>query len=234
MNFLKNLLSKDREAGNEKPVSSTSQHYAQKGRENLDLSWTILNSTDNWRVEKTTADGITVYSKHLPGVGKIFKLSSEIDYPPKELLNVICRNAENIPKWNPSVIESRVIEKVDEHTEVHYQAVGIASGLLSGRDFVNIRRLGMKDGAYISSGVSTEHPAAPPLRKYIRAENGPNCWVFRPIPGKTDRCNFEFLSNINLKGWLPQYLVDSAMSSGMVDTVKYIREYVHKMKQQED
>ncbi|XP_069684700.1 steroidogenic acute regulatory protein, mitochondrial-like isoform X2 [Periplaneta americana] len=199
MNFLKNLLSKDREAGNEKPVSSTSQHYAQKGRENLDLSWTILNSTDNWRVEKTTADGITVYSKHLPGVGKIFKLS-----------------------------------KVDEHTEVHYQAVGIASGLLSGRDFVNIRRLGMKDGAYISSGVSTEHPAAPPLRKYIRAENGPNCWVFRPIPGKTDRCNFEFLSNINLKGWLPQYLVDSAMSSGMVDTVKYIREYVHKMKQQED
>jgi hypothetical protein len=48
--------------------------YKREGQEALEVSWRILNSPD-WRLEKQTAEGDTTYSKMMPRVGKVFKLT---------------------------------------------------------------------------------------------------------------------------------------------------------------
>jgi hypothetical protein len=48
--------------------------YRQEGQDVLEASWRILNSP-NWKLEKETADGDKVYSKKMPGVGKVLKLT---------------------------------------------------------------------------------------------------------------------------------------------------------------
>jgi hypothetical protein len=48
--------------------------YRQEGQDVLEVSWRIINSSD-WKLEKETADGDKVYSKKMPGVGKVLKLT---------------------------------------------------------------------------------------------------------------------------------------------------------------
>lgn len=47
---------------------------------------------------------------------------------------------EKIPKWNPTVMESKILKKIDSHTDIVYQvsAPG-AGGLVASRDFVCLR-----------------------------------------------------------------------------------------------
>lgn len=68
---------------------------------------------------------------------------------------------------------------------------------------------------------------------YDRGENGPTCWVMRPILGDEDQCVFQWLLNVNLKGWLPNSIVQSALTTTMLDYVKYLRHYIEKLKQED-
>ena len=60
-------------------------------------------------------------------------------------------------------------QMIDEHTDISYQ-VGKegGGGIVSSRDFVVLRHWGMKDGCYVSAGVSVSHPTVPPVKKYVR------------------------------------------------------------------
>lgn len=44
-----------------------------KAKENLEIAWKLLNSPD-WRVDKESQTGDTIYSKQIPHIGKVFKL----------------------------------------------------------------------------------------------------------------------------------------------------------------
>jgi hypothetical protein len=48
--------------------------YRQEGQDVLEVSWRIIHSSD-WKLEKETPDGDKVYSKKMPGVGKVLKLT---------------------------------------------------------------------------------------------------------------------------------------------------------------
>jgi hypothetical protein len=51
--------------------------YRQEGQEVLEVSWRILNSPD-WKLEKETPEGDTVYSKKMPLAQKVLKLTVSI------------------------------------------------------------------------------------------------------------------------------------------------------------
>jgi hypothetical protein len=51
--------------------------YRREGQEVLEVSWRILNSPD-WKLEKETPEGDAVYSKKMPVVGKVLKLTVSI------------------------------------------------------------------------------------------------------------------------------------------------------------
>lgn len=47
---------------------------------------------------------------------------------------------EDVPKWNPTLLESKIVHKIDYFTDISYQAsVGGGGGLVKSRDFVNLR-----------------------------------------------------------------------------------------------
>ncbi|KAJ9595086.1 hypothetical protein L9F63_013612, partial [Diploptera punctata] len=167
-------------------ASSQIAKYKREGQEVLEVSWKIINSPD-WKLEKQTLEGDTIYSKELPHGMKVLKLTFIVDFSPRLLLEELFHRVGNIPKWNPTVLETRIVQVIDEHTDICYQvAKEGGGGIVSSRDFVILRHWGMKEGSYVSAGVSVLHPDIPPVKKYVRGENGPTCWVIRPVAENTE------------------------------------------------
>lgn len=60
-------------------------------------------------------------------------------------------------------------------------------------------------------------------------ENLISCWAMREIPAQTDWCIFEWIICLDLKGYIPRYVLDTAYTSLMQEYMTYLREYVVKM-----
>ncbi|KAJ8306906.1 hypothetical protein KUTeg_014990 [Tegillarca granosa] len=115
---------------------------------------------------------------------------------------IINMNAENIyrelvenlseqPTWNPTVTECRTLQTVDENTDIVYNiAAEAVGGMVSARDFVNVRRWGIRDGIYMSSGCACTHPDMPPQKKYVRGENGAGGFIMFPLPEDPNKSVF--------------------------------------------
>ncbi|XP_075167919.1 steroidogenic acute regulatory protein-like [Haematobia irritans] len=80
-----------------------------------------LLCADDWQVEKITKSGETISSLYREGYGKIYKLTCSLKYPAKALCSEIYDNIEEVPKWNPTMLESKVIKAV---MAAHTIAVG--------------------------------------------------------------------------------------------------------------
>ena len=94
-----------------------------------------LIDSDGWAKEGGTDEvqGI-VYSKSTKDYGKVFKLIAEIDVDALTYYNDIIEKAADIPSWNPTVLEVRTLEMVDDNTEVTYNiAAEGAGGMVSSR-----------------------------------------------------------------------------------------------------
>lgn len=102
------------------------------------LAYELLESTA-WKVEKVTASKDIIYTTD-KSFGKVYKLKAKVDYSPKKLLTELFYNIENIPEWNSTILESRIIRKIDEHTDISYSvSTSGGGGLIKSRDFVNLR-----------------------------------------------------------------------------------------------
>ncbi|EDS43690.1 Start1 [Culex quinquefasciatus] len=64
---------------------------------------------------------------------------------------------------------------------------------------------------YVSAAISIEYPGAPVTTKYIRGENKVSCWAMREIENQKDYCIFEWLLCLDLKGYIPRYVLDTFM-----------------------
>lgn len=45
----------------------------------------------------------------------------------------------------------------------------------------------------------------------------------RPVPGEPDECIFQWLLDTDLKGWIPQSVIDAALSGAQFDYIESIR-----------
>ncbi|GLV39631.1 Start1 [Carabus blaptoides fortunei] len=205
--------------------------YKKRGVKIMEDAWRTLNHPD-WKMEKQSAEGDTVETMVVPKVGKLFRLTGVVNVPPRYLLDELFYRVEELPKWNSAVRESRKLHVIDEYTDITYQVSPEGSGgIISCRDFINLRHWGIVDCCYVSASVSIEHPDAPKNNKYIRGENGIGCWVMRPINDEPYKCVFQWLLNTNLKGWIPQKLLETALTSVMFDYLNDLRQYAAYLKQ---
>ena len=123
-----------------------------------------------------------------------------MDISPRQLLEELFYKIEQVPAWNPTLTDCRLIQPIDEHTDISYQVCAEAGGgAVSTRDFVNLRHWAVVDGVYISAGGSIKHPAMPPQPKKVRGENGPGCWAMRPVESDPHKCLFQWLLDTDLK-----------------------------------
>jgi len=211
--------------------SWTENEFKRRAEEALVQAWKLLNSEDGWKQEQLLDNGDEVLSKY-KGSKKLFKLTGIVELPPKLLLEELYYGIESVPSWNPTLDECKTIQPIDSHCDVSYQvAAEAAGGVVSTRDFVNLRSWRRMDcGTFVCSGVSVKHPAMPPQPKRVRGENGPTCWAMRAIPGCPDRCRFQWLLDTDLKGWIPQYVIDSALSRAQLDYIQHIRKHSETLK----
>ncbi|KFM60499.1 Steroidogenic acute regulatory protein, mitochondrial, partial [Stegodyphus mimosarum] len=200
------------------------QEYRRLAEDALQKAVSIIES-DGWHKEKVDGDDI-IYSKVVPAYGKVFKFEGFLPISPKKVIDELYFKGEEMHKWNPTVKKVRVIQKIDDHMDIaHVIATEGASGLVSSRDFVNLRVWKKEDSAYVHGSVATTHPDVPVVAKYVRGEQGPCAYVLTPANENGQKCKLKWLLNTNLKGWIPQYLIDQAMSAVMLEYVQSLRRH---------
>lgn len=109
------------------------------GLECIRRSYDLLICPD-WKFEKQTNRGDKIYSSQREGLGKVYRLTATVNYSASALIYEMFTKVEDVPKWNPSLLESKVVHKIDYFTDISYQAsAGAGGGLVKSRDFVNLR-----------------------------------------------------------------------------------------------
>lgn len=194
--------------------------------------WDMLHM-DGWKLEagKNLQTGI-IHGQYIKKYGKkVFRLQGILPLPPKECWAEMVAGLNDSPRWNPTVIESRSLQSIDDTTEVTYNiAAEAAGGLVSARDFVSIRHWTQKEGVYLSIGVGCKHPDMPVQKKYVRGENGPGGWSFQEVEGEPGHTLYTWIVNSNLKGWLLQAAIDQAMSGVLLEYFKLLLNHIEEYK----
>lgn len=215
-----------------KPFSVQEAEYKKQAEECLQNAWTTLNTTD-WKLEKKLDNGDIVHVKTVKGK-KLFKLTGFVDISPALLLEDLFYRGELIPTWNPTLADSKTVQPIDEYTDISYQVCAEAGGgVVSVRDFVNLRHWALVDGVYVSAGKSVQHPAMPPQKQKVRGENGPGCFAMRPAGPEGDKCLFQWLLDTDLKGWIPQAIIDKALTGAQLDYIENVRRRAVSLKTEE-
>merc|ERR1712038_493118 len=178
--------------------------------------------------------GGVVRSKKMKGKGKCFRLTAVIDHTPEDVFDILVPGIVDWPKWNPTILECRHIADVNDNTKISYSlSAPQAGGLVASRDFVNIVHWKKRNDVMMSASCHVTHPDVPVYKGIVRGENNPACYCFAPVPGRPDQCEFTTILNSDLKGWIPQFLIDQAMSGFLHEYLGYLTSTLDERKNTE-
>ncbi|NXD31352.1 STAR3 protein, partial [Spelaeornis formosus] len=192
----------DEEGVGRKALTTQEKEYVRQGKEAMEVVDQILAQEENWKFEKNNASdfGDVVYTFEIPFHGKTFILKSFLQCSPEMVYQEVILQPEKMILWNRTVAACQILQRIEDNTIVSYDvAAGAAGGVVSPRDFVNVRRIERRRDRYVSSGMSTTHSLKPPLSKYVRGENGPGGFIVLKCPSNTKVCTFIWILNTDLK-----------------------------------
>jgi hypothetical protein len=106
-----------------------------------------------------------------------------------------------------------VLEDIDRFTDITYSvSAAQARGLVSPRDFVCVRQWLKRDGNMVIAQTVTEHPKRLASDgATVRGDLGPGGYVLLSVPGQPNVTNLVWIFNVDLKGWIPRYVVEQTM-----------------------
>ncbi|EMP33827.1 StAR-related lipid transfer protein 3 [Chelonia mydas] len=175
--------------------------------------------------------GDVVYTIEIPFHGKTFILKAFMQCSAETVYQEVILQPERMILWNKTVAACQILQRVEDNTIVSYDvAAGAAGGVVSPRDFVNVRRIERRRDRYISSGMSTTHGLKPPLSKYVRGENGPGGFIVLKCASNPKVCTFLWILNTDLKGRLPRYLIHQSLAATMFEFAFHLRQRVSEEK----
>uniref|UniRef100_A0A3B4BSC7 StAR-related lipid transfer protein 3 n=1 Tax=Pygocentrus nattereri TaxID=42514 RepID=A0A3B4BSC7_PYGNA len=210
-------------------VSSACQEkeFVRQGREAMAVVEQILSQEENWKFEKNNDIGDFVYTLEIPFHGKTFILKALLQCAAELVYQEVILQPEKMVQWNRTVSACQILQRVDDNTLVSYDvSAGAAGGVVSPRDFVNVRRVERKKDRYISAGMSTNHSAKPPHCRYVRGENGPGGFVVLKSSSNPSVCTFIWVLNTDLKGRLPRYLIHQSLAATMFEFMAHLRQRI--------
>uniref|UniRef100_A0ABI7ZNQ0 StAR related lipid transfer domain containing 3 n=1 Tax=Felis catus TaxID=9685 RepID=A0ABI7ZNQ0_FELCA len=193
-----------------KIFSAQEREYVHQGKEAMAVVDQILAQEENWKFEKNNEYGDTVYTIEVPFHGKTFILKTFLPCPAELVYQEVILQPERMVLWNKTVTACQILQRVEDNTLISYDvSSGAAGGVVSPRDFVNVRRIERRRDRYLSSGIATTHCAKPPTHKYVRGENGPGGFIVLKSASNPRVCTFIWILNTDLKvgllrpqGWL--------------------------------
>ncbi|XP_053553993.1 stAR-related lipid transfer protein 3 [Bombina bombina] len=219
--------SDDEDAAGRKAVTAQEREYVRQGKEALELVEQIMRQENSWKFEKSNDSGDVVYTLDIPFHGKTFILKTLIQCPAEIVYQEVILQPEKMVLWNRTIALCQVLQRVDDNTLVSYDvSAGAAGGVVSPRDFVNVRRIERRKDRYISVGIATTHSARPPLTKYVRGENGPGGFIVLKSSRNPSVCTFIWILNTDLKGRVPRYLVHQSLAATMFEFCSHLRKRV--------
>ncbi|XP_045508180.1 steroidogenic acute regulatory protein-like [Colias croceus] len=215
--------------------------YKRLADESMAHAWRVVNAA-NWKLEKRGSQkGDIVESTQTEQFGKVYRFTGIVDCPAKFLYSEFKDNITRLPEWNPTILKSELIKEIGPGVDLSYQVTaGGGRGIISPRDFVILRRMAAlsREGrptddepyCYISSGVSVAVPGYPPHTDMVRGHNKVGCWCLKPKSvqtpnGKVEQTVFQWLMCCDLKGKIPQFVLDAAFATVMLDYIVHVRKY---------
>ncbi|KAK2833150.1 hypothetical protein Q5P01_017039 [Channa striata] len=217
----------DEEGLGRRAVTAQEKEYVRQGREAMSVVEQILVQEDNWKFEKNNDVGDSVYTLEIPFHGKTFILKAFMQCPAELVYQEVILQPEKMVQWNRTVSVCQVLQRVDDNTLISYDvSAGAAGGVVSARDFVNVRRVERKRDCYLSAGMATDHDAKPPCGRYVRGENGPGGFVVLKSSSNPSVCTFIWILNTDLKGRLPRYLIQQSLAATMFEFMSHLRQRI--------
>ncbi|XP_065433597.1 stAR-related lipid transfer protein 3 isoform X2 [Chrysemys picta bellii] len=217
----------DEEGVGRKALTAQEKEYVQQGKEAMEVVDQILAQEENWKFEKNNEFGDVVYTIEIPFHGKTFILKAFMQCSAETVYQEVILQPERMILWNKTVAACQILQRVEDNTIISYDvAAGSAGGVVSPRDFVNVRRIERRRDRYISSGMSTTHTLKPPLSKYVRGENGPGGFIVLKCANNPKVCTFIWILNTELKGRLPRYLIHQSLAATMFEFAFHLRQRV--------
>ncbi|KAM9112770.1 stAR-related lipid transfer protein 3 isoform 2-T2 [Pangshura tecta] len=213
-----------------KALTAQEKGYVQQGKEAMEVVDQILAQEENWKFEKNNEFGDVVYTIEIPFHGKTFILKAFMQCSAETVYQEVILQPERMILWNKTVAACQILERIEDNTIISYDvAAGAAGGVVSPRDFVNVRRIERRRDRYISSGMSTTHGLKPPLSKYVRGENGPGGFIVLKCANNPKVCTFIWILNTDLKGRLPRYLIHQSLAATMFEFAFHLRQRVSEV-----
>ncbi|XP_025928708.1 stAR-related lipid transfer protein 3 [Apteryx mantelli] len=220
----------DEEGAGRKALTAQEKEYVRQGKEAMEVVDQILAQEENWKFEKNNEFGDVVYTFEIPFHGKTFILKAFLQCSAETVYQEVILQPEKMILWNRTVAACQILQRIEDNTIVSYDvAAGAAGGVVSPRDFVNVRRIERRRDRYISSGISTTHSLKPPLSKYVRGENGPGGFIVLKCPSNPRVCTFIWILNTDLKGRLPRYLIHQSLAATMFEFAFHLRQRVGEL-----
>ncbi|KAM7387327.1 hypothetical protein PAMA_009787 [Pampus argenteus] len=217
----------DEENLGRRAVTAAEKKYVRQGREAMSVVEQILTQEDNWKFEKNNDMGDSVYTLEIPFHGKTFILKALMQCPAELVYQEVILQPEKMVQWNRTVSGCQILQRVDDNTLVSYDiSSGAAGGVVSARDFVNVRRVERKRDCYLSAGMATDHDAKPPCGRFVRGENGPGGFVVLKSSSNPSICTFIWVLNTDLKGRLPRYLIHQSLAATMFEFMSHLRQHI--------
>uniref|UniRef100_A0AAY5EQW9 StAR-related lipid transfer protein 3 n=1 Tax=Electrophorus electricus TaxID=8005 RepID=A0AAY5EQW9_ELEEL len=213
------------------PPESLEKEFVRQGQEAMSLVEQILAQEENWKFEKNNDAGDCVYTLEIPFHGKTFILKALMQCAAELVYQEVILQPEKMVQWNRTVSACQILQRVDDNTMVSYDvSSGAAGGVVSPRDFVNVRRVERRRDRYISAGMSTIHSAKPPHSRFVRGENGPGGFVVLKSSSNPSVCTFIWVLNTDLKGRLPRYLIHQSLAATMFEFMSHLRQRVNEVR----
>nr|XP_056719346.1 stAR-related lipid transfer protein 3 [Euleptes europaea] len=217
----------DDELLGKRELTDEEREYVRQGKMALEAMDQILAQEENWTFEKCSDFGDTVHCLEMPFYGKVFILKAVLQCPAEIVYQEMILQPEKMVLWNKTLLTCQILQRVDDNTTISYDvAAGAAGGVVSPRDFVNVRRIERRRDRYISAGMATVHSSRPPTSKYVRAENGPGGFVALKCPTNPNLCTLIWVLNADLKGRLPRYLINQSLGATMTEFMFHLRKRV--------
>nr|XP_039268493.1 stAR-related lipid transfer protein 3-like [Styela clava] len=209
-----------------RPISREEQMHIEKGKGALNQLWCMFRNEEIWKLDKELENGDKLYTADIPSYGKTFRIDTTVyGVSAQQIFQEIILKAETMPTWNKAVDDVKILRRIGEQTAISLEVSKPAGkGLIQSRDFITVRRVDKIENMYISAGVSTEYEI--PETGRIRGVNGPTGFIVEPLNVGYNSCKFTWILNTNLKGSLPQYLVNSNLAATMITFVSSMKEFL--------
>ncbi|CAO1325303.1 unnamed protein product [Diamesa hyperborea] len=231
----------------------TDEEFIEIANETVKQAYVLLESS-GWKTEKVTPQNDKIQTSMKSEIGKVFRLTAKVEIPAKKLMQDLYYNLEDVPKWNPTLLEAKVLNKVDIHTDVVYSVSAPGGGgFVKSRDFVNVHcwqllsngipvenfdlmgdeELQCENKVYLIVGTSIDYPSCPPKATCIRGQNILSCWAVHVLQDEPESCIFEWLMCMDLKGNLPNFVLNGAYVFLMQEYMTHLRAHIENLKDRE-